>query len=534
MTGARDTSSIMRQVHSRDTAPELKLRKALRHARIAYRLRNDWLPGKPDILIPRARLAIFIDGEYWHGGQWIKRGLSCLEDQFRKSSNPHYWLKKIRNNMRRDVEATAALLEGGWKVLRLWESSVNEDVSGCMSLVMDALESNQSNGSSNWVIPFKTVAEFFAGIGLVRLGLESGNWRVIYANDIDRNKRQMYVDHFGDESQKFDLRDIRDIKAAAIPDVTLATASFPCNDTSLAGGRKGFEGDKSSTFWEFVRLLREMDSRRPPIVLIENVAGFLTSNGGKDFEAALRAISELGYLVDSFQIDASSFTPQSRKRLFVIGTLERLISKEDWWTNVPVVEGVLRPRKLAGFINGHDAIKWLSRPLPNPGRSGVKLKDIIESIDDDDPVWWSKSRSEYLLGQMDDFHRSKSRAIIEGADYEYATVFRRVRKGVTRAELRNDGMAGCLRTPRGGSARQILFRGGRGNFRVRLLTSRECARLMGAGDYTINVSESQALHGFGDAVVAPVLEWIATYYLNPVVNLLLRGRVIAPRDVVDA
>jgi DNA (cytosine-5)-methyltransferase 1 len=84
------------------------------------------------------------------------------------------------------------------------------------------------------------------------------------------------------------------------------------------------------------------------------------------------------------------------------------------------------------------------------------------------------------------------------------------------AELRTDGIAGCLRTPRGGSGRQILFAAGKGRFVVRLLTPRECARLMGADDFTLKVPINQALFGFGDAVCVPVIEWIARNYLTPV------------------
>ena len=83
------------------------------------------------------------------------------------------------------------------------------------------------------------------------------------------------------------------------------------------------------------------------------------------------------------------------------------------------------------------------------------------------------------------------------------------------AELRTDGIAGCLRTPRGGSGRQILFAAGEGRFNVRLLTPRECARLMGAAGFTLKVPLNQALFGFGDAVCVPVIEWIANNYLNP-------------------
>jgi DNA (cytosine-5)-methyltransferase 1 len=88
------------------------------------------------------------------------------------------------------------------------------------------------------------------------------------------------------------------------------------------------------------------------------------------------------------------------------------------------------------------------------------------------------------------------------------------------AELRTDGIAGCLRTPKGGSARQILFKAGYGRYAVRLLTPVECARLMGADTYKIKVPLNQALFGFGDAVCVPAVTWIAQNYLNPVANHL--------------
>ena len=104
----------------------------------------------------------------------------------------------------------------------------------------------------------------------------------------------------------------------------------------------------------------------------------------------------------------------------------------------------------------------------------------------------------------------------QGKQTTYGTVFRRIRNDRSMAELRTDGIAGCLRTPRGGSGRQILFAAGRQRFAVRLLTPRECARLMGADNFVIRVPLSQALFGFGDAVCVPVVEWMARHYLNPV------------------
>ena len=94
----------------------------------------------------------------------------------------------------------------------------------------------------------KTFAEFFAGIGLMRMGLERAGWHISFANDIDEDKWQMYKTHFGD-SEEFILGDVHNLATSEIPTVALATASFPCNDLSLAGARAGLAGDHYSAFW---------------------------------------------------------------------------------------------------------------------------------------------------------------------------------------------------------------------------------------------------------------------------------------------
>jgi DNA (cytosine-5)-methyltransferase 1 len=94
-----------------------------------------------------------------------------------------------------------------------------------------------------------TFAEFFADIGLMRLGLERRGWSLAFANDIDPRKQAMYQGHFADKDHAFVTGDVHDLRAEQIPAVALATASFPCNDLSLAGARGGLNGRESSAFW---------------------------------------------------------------------------------------------------------------------------------------------------------------------------------------------------------------------------------------------------------------------------------------------
>lgn len=363
----------------------------------------------------------------------------------------------------------------------------------------------------------KTVAEFFAGIGLMRLGLERSGWKTVWANDIDEDKLEIYRGHFPDDGAHFVLDDVHKVNAAGFPNVTLATASFPCNDLSLAGGRKGLAGAHSSAFWGFIKVLETIGDRRPPIVLLENVPGFLTSNNGNDLKEACIALNRLGYALDALMIDAVHFVPQSRQRLFIIATKGLPLSSRVRETP-SFLEGSARPSALADFILWNPDIGWNIRDVPRLPKRTTSLADIIEDLPHNSSYWWSDERSNYLLNQMSPRHREIADGMISGKTTTYGTVFRRVRNGRSMAELRTDGIAGCLRTPRGGSGRQILFSGGRGEYRVRLITPRECARLMGADDYTLpkTLNLNQALFGFGDAVCVDAIEWLATHYLNPV------------------
>lgn len=353
-------------------------------------------------------------------------------------------------------------------------------------------------------------AEFFAGIGLVRLALERQGWRVVFANDIDPKKAEMYRHNWPDDDHLV-VGDIHALSADDVPSCSLFTASFPCNDLSIAGRWEGLHGKESSSFWGLVRILRDMGDRRPPLVMLENVVGFLMSHGGRDFEQALLAFNDLGYTVDAVILNAVHWTPQSRPRLFVLakrddGRQRRACS----------LVSDARPQPLFDFINSHQNIRWDIRdvpPLPPPRKV---LADIVEDLPDDDPHWWNQRRTEYFMNQMSVKHAEQARKMIAGKSYTYATAFRRVRNGKSMAELRTDGIAGCLRTPRGGSGRQILFKAGRGKHQVRLLTPRECARLQGVPDsYVIDVPLNQALFGFGDAVCVPAVEWIVQHCLAP-------------------
>jgi len=516
-------SEIMGRVSSHDTEPEKNFRKALRRAGIrSFRSCDTSLPGKPDIVLPSKKLAIFVDGDFWHGHQYKLRGFESLQSQLSEVNNAVYWTEKISRNASRDFKNTAALLELGWRVLRFWESDIRKSPDKCVKVTLESIENGDERAAFS-ALPHRTAVELFAGIGLVRLALQRSDWRTVFANDNDPQKFAMYSANFGVEG--FDPRSIHDLAPKDIPACGLITASFPCNDLSVAGAREGLNGRHSSTFWALIRLLRGMKGRRPPLVLLENVAGFLSSHGGKDFESALLALNGLGYSCDSMILDAAEFTPQSRVRLFVIARQGSAGS-----SLYPLAPSQLRPKSLVDFINCHPHIKWNIRRLPHAVYCRPSLESVLEKLNDLDTRWWNEQRAEYFMNQLSPRHLQIANHMISQPAYSYGTAFRRIRKGRSMAELRIDGIAGCLRTPRGGSGRQILFKAGHGSYKVRLLTPRECARLQGVGDdeFKIAARDNQALFGFGDAVCVPVVEWLTQNYLTPLAAEMMRGKLLLP------
>jgi DNA (cytosine-5)-methyltransferase 1 len=351
-------------------------------------------------------------------------------------------------------------------------------------------------------------AEFFAGIGLVRTALEQAGIDVVFANDIEPVKHRLYSANHPDEH--FVLDDVRRIAGHDLPDIHIATASFPCTDLSLAGNRAGLDGRESSMFWEFARILDEMKDRRPPVILLENVPSFATSRDGNDLAAALRELNRLGYSCDVFLMDASWFVPQSRPRLFVVGTTKPEGLTIDWSPSP------LRPEWLLRFMSQHSDLGWCNMAPPAPVPSRKTLRSIVERLRSADPRWWDDERAERFLQSLSPLQAMRLQTMEQARQKTWATAYRRTRRGRAVWEIRSDDLSGCLRTPRGGSSRQALVEAGRGQWRVRWMTPREYARLQGADGYELaGVTDNQAMFGFGDAVCVPAVMWVARHCLRP-------------------
>jgi DNA (cytosine-5)-methyltransferase 1 len=368
--------------------------------------------------------------------------------------------------------------------------------------------------------PPLTVAEYFAGVGLVRMGLEPQGWQVVWANDISPKKHEMYLTFFPDSESHYIVDDIFDVPASDVPRTTLATCSFPCINLSLAGNMEGISGEHSSAFWGFVNILKaQSDSGvAPPLILVENVPGWLYSNNGNDFRITVQALNDLGYACDVFTLDARRFTPQSRLRVFLIGIMSSDLDSEV--SSILSRPQSLLPKRLRLAVFENQELDWFCTPLPNPPKLKKQgLSEIVEQMSDNDNRWWSIEEVTRHLEMMDVSHRERVEHFIQEETTTYRTFYRRIRKKQQRAEVRHDDVAGCLRTAVGGSGKQFIIKAGNGEIKMRTMTPREYARLQGVPDkYPINTNEVQALTGFGDAVCVPVISWIAKYALNPLVD----------------
>ena len=360
-----------------------------------------------------------------------------------------------------------------------------------------------------------TVAEYFAGIGLIRMGLEPLEWRVVFANDVSENKYEMYRAFFPEDNQHYIVGDIFDIDPSGVPLTTLATCSFPCIDLSLAGNMDGINGDHSSAFWGFTSVLRDQGESAPPLVLVENVPGWLYSNKGMDFRVTIQVLNELGYACDVFTLNALSFTPQSRLRIFVIGAKISNLDKE--MARIFSRPKTLLSNRLRKSVTANLDLDWFYTKIPEPPPLRASgLSNIVERMDDSDSRWWTEEKVKHHLDMMAKSHYERVARFIEEDRITYRTFYRRARKGKQRAEVRHDDLSGCLRTAVGGSGKQFLIRAGKGNIKMRTMTAREYARLQGVPDeYPITVDGVQALTGFGDAVCVPAITWIAENALNP-------------------
>lgn len=129
----KERSKLMSKIKNKETKAEIILRKAIWGKGFRYRKNFKSLPGKPDIVFFKQKVAVFIDGEFWHGYDWVKKKKKI-------KSNPGFWIPKIERNIQRDTEVNEFFKKEGWLVIRLWEQTVKKNLSNCVEVIIKSLK----------------------------------------------------------------------------------------------------------------------------------------------------------------------------------------------------------------------------------------------------------------------------------------------------------------------------------------------------------------------------------------------------------
>jgi DNA (cytosine-5)-methyltransferase 1 len=343
--------------------------------------------------------------------------------------------------------------------------------------------------------------EFFAGSGLVSYAL-SPYFKTAWANDICLKKATVFLANH--QNSPFELASITEIDGRHLPPSILSWASFPCQDLSLAGNGKGIRAKRSGLVWEWLRVMDEMP-QRPPLLAAENVVGLISTDEGAHYRELHKALVERGYKVGAILLDAVHWLPQSRPRIFVIAVnthvcipQKLLADKATWAHSVAIQKAVVKLEN------------WVWWNLPKPGKHGLTLSEIVDfSLTCHDDKTSKKNLAMIPLAHMRQ---------LEESGLLVAPGYKRIRNKRQVLELRFDDVAGCLRTPSGGSSRQYLVLKYGDEWRTRILSPREAARLMGAPEtFKLPGTFNDGYKAMGDAVAAPVAAYLAKHLLSPLV-----------------
>lgn len=365
-----------------------------------------------------------------------------------------------------------------------------------------------------------------AGLGLA--------WQCLFANEFDTKKTAVYQANWT-PSDTLKIGDVGKLKSADLPDTAdLVWASFPCQDLSLAGAGAGLKGDRSGTYWPFWRLMESLidEDRAPKIIVLENVYGTLSSHDGKDFATICANYSKAGYRFGALIVDAVHFVPQSRARLFVIGVRKDLPIPDEL---ISESAGLWHPRALQDACaklspKVREDILWWNTAAP--AKRNTVFADLIEH-EPKGVAWHTPAETNKLLGMMSPLNRKKLDAAKRAGRLMVGAVYKRTRRDdvgrkVQRAEIRFDDIAGCLRTPAGGSSRQVIVIVEGNKVRSRLISPRETARLMGLPDaYKLPKNYNEAYHLTGDGVAVPVVRYLAHSIFEPVLKAKRKTRKAA-------
>lgn len=388
---------------------------------------------------------------------------------------------RLRQQAGISIEDLAPQVGFSISTLYRWERGQSQPRKAALHVLEELVRTCHPPASADETFRF---IDLFAGIGGLRRGFEPLGGRCVFTSEWDRYAQATYKANYDCDHEV--AGDITKIEADSIPPHDVLLAGFPCQPFSIAGVSKknalrmphGFLCETQGTlFFEVERILAH---HRPKAFVLENVKNLVNHDRGRTFDVICRTLKEkLGYQVHTKVIDAKSFVPQHRERIFIVGFRE----ENDFSFDDFEIPDPLNGPRLRTILHPEDGSEAAEKPF-TMGREGrVNDKYVLT-----DHLW------SYLQGYAEK-HRAR------GNGFGFGLVGSEDVSRTLSARYYKDGS-------------EILVSRKKGN--PRRLTPRECARLMGfdkPGEscFIIPVSDTQAYKQFGNAVVVPVVEAVARH-----------------------
>lgn len=495
-------SKNMKNVRTRDTAIENKLYQALLRQGIHTFSRNDKaVIGKPDFVFHARKIAVFCDGDFWHGYNW-----DVAKHQIK--SNQQFWIKKIEKTMQRDTEVTRKLEENGWTVLRFWGNEIKRSAEACAKRIVQELRKLPE-------FPYHTI-DLCAGIGGIRKGFElTGMFQNVLSAEIDKYACKTYTHLYGDDPQH-DLTDESFKQLVEQTEYEVLLAGFPCQTFSRVGLQEGFENEeKGKIFFHVADIIKRT---RPIVIFLENVDRLVTHDDGETFKTIIQIlVVQLGYHIIGVNCDESGI-PQYEPSSFIRNSRDFGVPQN-------------RPRT---YIIGFDTERFsdfqlsqIQEYLPL-GRETEIYHDLNEVLDTDvDPRFYMSS------GYLNTLINHRKRQEAKGYGFGYRVVNAAEIEHPVANTLMATGGSGRERNliydPREGIAGQIIKgkKSPLNNMGIRMMTPNEWGKLQGFVNYAFldeNGADSfsfpdgmpnvQQYKQFGNSVTIPVIEEMAYYILE--------------------
>jgi DNA (cytosine-5)-methyltransferase 1 len=491
----------MSRIKSKNTTIELRFENELRKRGFTtFEKNKKGVPGKPDFVFAARKVAVFCDGDFWHGYNW-----EAAKEEIH--SNQAFWIQKIEKNMNRDRRVNSALKEQGWTIFRFWGHDIKKSLSACVDLVEKQLRTIPD-------IPYKTI-DLCAGIGGIRKGFEMTHCCTnVLAAEIDNYACLTYEHLFGDNPRN-DLTTDEFKQKIAETTYDILLAGFPCQTFSRVGKEEGFDDEtKGKIFFHIAQVIR---GTRPMVFFLENVERLVTHDDGKTIKTIIDTlVTELGYHIigvdssgdggltynpKSFIRNSRDFgVPQNRPRTYIIGFDTERFSPE--------------------------RLKLLPKVLPI-GRKGSLYQDLNDVLDKEvEPKYYMAS------GYFDTLVRHRERQEKRGYGFGYRIVNDKSIEHPVANTLLATGGSGRERNliydPREGIAGTNI-KGKKSPLNdkgIRVMTPNEWGKLQGFVNYAFinengadtfsfpnEIPDAQRYKQFGNSVTIPVIEEMAKFII---------------------